>query len=166
MSKFSTIFSVFVIAILLTSVVHGKQIQTVTEVKAEEITVQPEPEVPLSPVSYTDKYTSQYGVDIKVFKKVMWCESDNNPKAHNKTDPNGGSFGIMQFQTRTFYSYAKKIKLENPDISNVEDQIQVASYMFSIGEAKQWTTYRAIMNGGVYTFTTKQGKVHTVRCKL
>lgn len=143
MSKFSKIFSVLSIAILLTSVVHGKQIQTTT-VLADEVVAQAEPEVPLSPVEYADKYATQYGIDANVFKKVMWCESSNNPNAHNKNDPNGGSFGIMQFQTATFYSYAKKIKIENPDIHNVEQQILVASYMFSIGQAKQWSCYKLV----------------------
>lgn len=96
----------------------------------------------LSPVEYVDKYAEQYGVDSQVLKKVMFCESSNNPKAVNKKDPNGGSFGVMQFQIETFYSYAKKIKIENPDIHNVEQQIKVASYMFSIGQMKQWSCAR------------------------
>jgi soluble lytic murein transglycosylase-like protein len=142
MSTFSKIFSVLAIAILLTSVVHGKQIQPSIEVKSEQVVAQPEPEVPLSPVEYADKYTKYYGVDPTIFKKVMFCESSNNPKAFNKNDPNGGSFGVMQFQIATFYSYANKLKIEKPDIHNVEQQIKVASYMFSIGQMRQWSCAR------------------------
>jgi len=139
MSKLTTIFSVLTIAILLTGVVHGKQIQA-PQVKAEEIMVQPEPEVPLSPEEYADKYTAQYGVDPTIFKKVMWCESSNNPDA---IGDGGAARNVMQFHKPTFVGYAKKLGKEM-DYNSYKDQIELASYMFSIGEQSHWTCYKKV----------------------
>lgn len=161
MSKFSKIFSVFVIAILLTSVVHGKQFQPV-EVKADQVMAQPEPEVPLSPTEYADKYAAQYQVDASVFKKVMWCESNN--RQESKGD-NGRAIGVYQFHKGTFDMYSKKLG-KTLDINSYQDQIELAAYMFSIGEARQWTAYRAIINGGTYSFYSNLLDKHfTVTCK-
>lgn len=139
MSKFSKIFSVLTIAILLTSVVHGKQIQTTT-VLADEVVAQAEPEIPLSPVEYADKYAAQYGIDANVFKKVMWCESSNNPYAIGDS---GLARNVMQFHKSTFISYEKKLGIDL-NYDSYKDQIQLAAYMFSIGEQRQWTCYHRV----------------------
>jgi hypothetical protein len=161
MSKFSKIFSVFVIAVLLTSVVHGKQIP-ITPTKTEEVTVQSEPEVPLSPVEYADKYAAQYGIDASVFKKVMWCESNNRQEARGDSNR---AIGVYQFHKGTFDMYSKKLG-KTLDIYSYRDQIELAAYMFSIGEARHWTAYRAVINGGTYSFYSNMlGKHFIVTCK-
>lgn len=132
--------------------------------------------VPLKPTEYELKqysvtalleyYAQEYNTPIKPLLKVGWCESQYNEKAHNKTDPNGGSKNYMQFQNKTFYAYAKILDIEKPDIWDKVQIAQVSAYMFSIGEGKQWTTYRAYMNGGSYSFFYKpQNKIITVYCK-
>lgn len=109
------------------------------------------------------KYSTQYGISEQLIKKVANCESSFSPKAINHSD---NSQGLMQFQPQTFYTYAKKISIANPSIWNADQQVHVAAYMFSIGQGKQWTTYRAIQNGGSYTFYSKQLKKWiTVYCK-
>jgi len=90
------------------------------------------------------KYAEIYNVSHKQLLTVAKCESQLNPKAHNKNDPNGGSRGIFQFQTSTFNRYSSILKIEEPDIWNSEQQIKVAAYMFSKGQQKQWTCYRNI----------------------
>ena len=44
-----------------------------------------------------------------VLSSLMEClireESSGNPNAHNEDDPNGGSFGILQYQIPTFQMY-------------------------------------------------------------
>ena len=70
---------------------------------------------------------------------LIKCESGNNPYAWNKKDPRGGSKGILQFQKPTFYYYAEKIGITNPDIWNVEQQMIVADYIISQGKLYLWT---------------------------
>ena len=140
MSTFSKIFSVLAIAILLTSVVHGKQSQR-QEVKSEEVTIQIEPEIPLSPLEYADKYAAQYGIDANVFKKVMFCESSNNPKA---VGDGGRARNVMQFHKPTFDAYAKKYG-EELDYNSYHDQIELAAYMFSKGQQGHWTCYSKVI---------------------
>lgn len=113
-----------------------------------------------------EHFAKEYRTDPIPLLKVGECESGYNEKAHNKTDPNGGSKSYMQFQSTTFYGYAKKIGIQNPNIWNKIQVAQVAAYMFSIGEGNQWTTYRAYMNGGSYSFYYKPlGKTITVYCR-
>ena len=70
------------------------------------------------------------------------CESGFNEKAWNKSDPQGGAHGIAQFLSPTFYRNAEAMGLKDADIHNTDQQLDVMGYMFSIGEAKQWTCYR------------------------
>jgi soluble lytic murein transglycosylase-like protein len=104
--------------------------------------------VVLSPQEYAKTYADQYNVSSEQLIKVMKCESNFDPEAYNGSDQNGGSFGIMQFQKSTFYSYSKKLEIENPDIKNVEQQIKVSAYMFSLGQSKQWSCSRKLGIGG------------------
>jgi len=164
MSKLYKIFSVLAIAILLTGVVHGKQIQT-SKVLSEEVTVQPEPEVPLSPEEYADKYALQYGIDARVFKKVMWCESGYSP---NKVGDGGRAKNVLQYHRATFIGDAKEMG-EDLDYNSYHDQIKAGAWSFSQGESykRRWTAYRAIMNGGTYSFySTLLQQHYTVNCKL
>lgn len=87
-------------------------------------------------------YALLYNDTDVILQKIAKCESSLNPKAWNKSDPHGGSKGLFQFQNSTFYNYAKILEIENPDIWNVEQQAEIASYMVSIGEAHQWTCFR------------------------
>lgn len=110
-------------------------------------------------------FAKEYNIDPVPLKKTAWCESHYDMSKHNGTDPNGGSFGGLQYQKRTFYTYAKLAGIENPDIHNKVHQAKTGAYMFSIGEAKQWTTWRALMNGGSYTFFYKPiNDYYTVYC--
>lgn len=140
MSKFSKIFSILTIAILLTSVVYGKQSQA-PQIKAEEVMVQPEPEIPLSPVEYADKYALQYGIDASVFKKVMFCESSNNPKA---VGDGGKARNVLQFHKPTFDAYSK-LYGKQLDYDSYKDQIELAAWMFSKGQQGHWTCYSKVV---------------------
>lgn len=82
---------------------------------------------------------ARYQINPASLKRVAKCESGYNKDAINTNDPNGGSKGILQFQDLTFYQNAAILKIENPDIWNVSQQIQTAAYLFSKGEAHQWT---------------------------
>lgn len=134
------IFPVIAIAILLTSIEYGKKTQYL-QVKDEEVIAEAIPEIPLSPVEYADKYAAQYKVDASLLKKVMWCESSNNPKA---IGDGGLAKNVMQFHKPTFDSYSNKLG-EELSYDSYKDQIKLAAYMFSIGEAHHWTCYKKVI---------------------
>ena len=73
--------------------------------------------------------------------KVAICESSLNPKAFNKTDGIGGSYGVFQFQKSTFLRYSKQLN-EELDYYSTYDQAKVAAYMFSLGQQRQWSCYQ------------------------
>lgn len=75
-------------------------------------------------------------------RKVISCESSFKEGAWNKKDPHGGAKGIAQFLQPTFNRYSKEVGIENTDIWNTEHQLETMAYMFSIGQAKQWTCYK------------------------
>ena len=79
------------------------------------------------------------GVSAQVAWDIARCESGFNPLAHNPNDPNGGSFGVFQFQLKTFYNFSSKYGVENPDIKNTAQQIKLAILMFRDGLQSHWT---------------------------
>jgi Transglycosylase SLT domain len=112
--------------------VSSSKPETKTEVKVEEA-----PKENPKPKTYhelIDYYCDQYGCNPVQLKRVMRCESTNNPNARN-----GIHIGLFQFNPNTFKAYAAKAGIVNPDIWDAEDQIQTASYMFANGQARQWS---------------------------
>ena len=87
---------------------------------------------------------SKEQVPVSTILKIGECESSFNPKAHNTSDPNGGSRGVFQFQERTFYDYAKKYNIDNPDIWNPFQQINLAIYMIRDGKIGLWSCSKMI----------------------
>lgn len=133
------ILSFVFIALLLTGYFAKEQLHAPI-VKAEEVTVQEEPQLPLTPIQAADKYTKQYGVDPVIFKKVMFCESSNNPDA---VGDHGLARNVMQFHKPTFDSYAK-LYGKQLSYDSYEDQIELAAWMFSNGEQHHWTCYSTV----------------------
>ena len=89
---------------------------------------------------------------------VVRCESNFNPLAHNKSDPNTGSYGIAQFQLNTFY---KNTKFENPDIWNANQQLETMAQMWAIGEQGQWSCYWKYIGQSVPWQSLKAWEVHS-----
>lgn len=89
-----------------------------------------------------------YNQNSKVISAVLNCESGFDPFAYNPKDP-GGSYGIAQFGTSTFYHFAPQIGIKNPDVWNPEQEIDTMAYMFSLGEKtrRRWTCYRDLPIG-------------------
>ena len=85
-------------------------------------------------------------------RDLIACESSGNPNAKNlkdvhydlKGNKSIGSFGILQFSKNTFYEYAEKAKVRNPNINNPEQQIRVAEYMISIGLGNRWSCWEKV----------------------
>jgi len=112
-------------------------------------------------------FSNLYGVDNRIVDKVIDCESDYNPSA--KGD-GGHSNGIAQIQKPTWnwmeLQYFKEWG-EHLDYQSSHDQIKLLAYQISKGNGINWTTYRALMNGGTYSFWSKQNnKYYTIVCKL
>lgn len=104
---------------------------------------EPVPSDPVPPTKLTTReivvgFANQYQVSSTQMLGVMKCESGGNQYAWNKNDPGVGSKGIFQFQTSTFYKYAKELHFENPDIWSIEQQAEIAAYMFKKGQQLQW----------------------------
>lgn len=102
--------------------------------KEEEKSPEPEAQKVSSNEDLITFYCEKYGCSTAQLTRVMKCESGGNPKARN-----GIHIGLFQFNPATFRSNANKIGLVNADIWNREDQIQTAAYMFSVGQAGQWS---------------------------
>lgn len=89
-------------------------------------------------------YAKIHGSSPTKLEKVMICESGGNNKAWNKKDPGVGSKGLMQFQEGTFYGYAARVGIKNPDIWDRKQQVEVASWMFSKGLAYHWSCSKIV----------------------
>ena len=87
-----------------------------------------------------------------VLSSLMEClireESSGNPNAHNKEDPNGGSYGLLQFQKPTFQMYCvDKYGLED-NIWDENIQKQCCQMMLDEDEDNvyHWSTHRQCWN--------------------
>lgn len=89
-------------------------------------------------------YAIHYGIPAQSLIKTLKCESGFNKDAINLNDPNGGSKGVAQFQDATFAKYSKLAGLTKANVWNPLDSIQVAAYMFSIGQQHQWSCFNEI----------------------
>lgn len=122
----------------------------------------------LTPSDYIVKYANQFNTDPNVLLKVAKCESEI--KQTTKGDYLNGTYlaiGLFQYHQGTWIRHSKLLG-EELDRDSVEDQAKLAAYIFAnYPEARnEWTTYRAIMNGGVYSFYSKLlGKHYTVICR-
>jgi len=78
---------------------------------------------------------------------TIQCESSWIENNVNKNDPNGGSFGLAQFQIPTFKQFCiNKYHLSDSldDIMNPQIQIECAEKMFNEGLGHHWTCYRKL----------------------
>lgn len=108
-------------------------------------------------------WANYYNYPSNVLQQVMTCESQG--EAATKGD-DGQSVGIFQIQQETWNRFTKEMGV-TLDRDSSFDQAEVAAYAFSHGHGDDWTTYRAIENGGTYTFYYKlEQRMYTVTCKM
>lgn len=130
----------------------------------------PEPPPELTTEAYITMYASQYGSDKEILMKVMSCESGGEM---NVIGDSGRARNIFQYHTETWDRYAKRYRetfgVEDEfDINSRHDAAKLTAWVFSLGEInrREWTTYVAIKNGGVYKFHSKLlNKDFVVVCK-
>lgn len=111
------------------------------------IAAEPPPEVALSLTTREEMEAyirKEYPQRAEEIIKVIACESDFNPQAINRNDPNGGSKGLGQFQDATFVRYSKLAGINSADVWNPKDSIDTVIYMFKIGAQSQWSCYNLL----------------------
>lgn len=104
-----------------------------------------------------------YAAPEKKLTLMFRCESQFNQAAIGAE----GEIGVAQYKQGTFDKLSKLMG-ETLDIHSYSDQIKLTSWVsvHAPSEMQNWTTWRAIQNGGVYTFTSqKTKKKYTVICK-
>ena len=106
-----------------------------------------------------------FGGDNKVLiSKILWCESQ-----HQNFEIWGDghkAYGVAQYHEDTFNRYALLMGQDLEWKSQI-DQVKLLSWQaqYLPKSLWEWTTYRAIKNGGIYIFVDKKGIKHTVVCK-
>jgi len=128
------------------------------------------PELPFEKLpieSIVGIYADMYGVDPAIGIAVLKCESRGK---HSTEGDNGNAKGIFQYWDDTWNRHYREFyKLTGIELSkdSPADNARLAMWAFSTGKANEWTTYRAIKNGGTYSFYSRQLKKHfTVKCSL
>lgn len=110
-----------------------------------------------------NQFSNIYNVDPKLVSKIIQCESQFD---HDALGDGGQAFGVMQYHKASFQRHAKLMG-EELDYYSTHDQIKLSVWAIANGHAREWTSFRAIQNGGVYSFYSKKLKKHyTVKCKL
>lgn len=128
----------------------------------------PEIEKPLywvnpAPIEVVQKYSDEYKIDANLLYSVLICESNLNPNV--QAGDSGHSKTIAQIKDPTWDYLEKKLGL-SLDKGSYHDAIRLTAGAMSISEGENWTPYRAIKNGGSYTFFNRHTqKWQTVYCK-
>lgn len=112
-------------------------------------------------------YAKEYDVSVPVALAVARCESQFG----KLPDGDGGKAkGLWQYWDDTWHRHYKEFYKETGIElikGNQKDDTQLAMWAFSKGKATEWTTYVSLMNGGTYSFYSKQLKKHfTVKCSI
>lgn len=103
------------------------------------------------------------GVDQRLVLSMMKCESEGKQGA---IGDGKHAVGIFQYWPETWTRHSAKYG-EKLDRNSYQDQAELATWAVANGMGNEWTSYRAIKNGGSYTFFYKlQNKKITVYCDL
>lgn len=77
---------------------------------------------------------------------IIACESSG--RHDNVWGDNGRSYGIAQFQERTFYNLAKKSGMQGLKWEDRKAQIRLLSWAVKNGHGKEWTCYNKLQKRG------------------
>ncbi len=78
---------------------------------------------------------ARWGADPTQLLRVAWCESRYNPSAYNAS----GASGLFQFMPRTWAANSVRAGYGGASVFDPVASANTAAYMFSIGQAGQWT---------------------------
>lgn len=108
-------------------------------------------------------YAYKNGVDPILALSMMECESKGK---QNTIGDYNRAIGIFQYWKDTWERHSKAYG-KTLDINNPEHQAELATWAIANGMGREWTSYRAIKNGGSYTFFYKlEQREITVYCSL
>lgn len=112
-------------------------------------------------------YAEQYEVSVPIALAVARCESQFG----KLSDGDGGNAkGLWQYWDDTWNRHYKEFYKETAIElvkGNQIDDTQLAMWAFSKGKSKEWSTYRAIINGGNYSFYSRSLQKHfVVKCSV
>ncbi len=123
-------------------------------------------ELKISELSTTEQinhFAKIYNVDGSLVSAMVKCESKGDIDA---VGDSGRAFGILQYHKASFERHSKLFG-EELDYYSSYDQIKLTSWALSKGYGREWTSYRAIKNGGKYSFYSNLLKKHfVVYCKI
>src|SRR3990167_512271 len=103
------------------------------------------------------------GVDPKLISKVIECESQWK---ENAVGDGNRAYGLFQYHKASFKNHAK-LYGEELDYYSSFDQIKLGTWAIANGMGREWTSFRAIKNGGTYSFYSKLlQKNFVAKCKL
>lgn len=108
-------------------------------------------------------FSDKYGANYNDLYSTGKCESGLNPSV---IGDNNLAHGVFQIHEETFNRWSSEMK-EDLDYNSAYDQIKISAWAFAKGEKyrRSWTMYRALKNGGVYSFHSKLlKKDFTVHC--
>ena len=82
-----------------------------------------------------NKYSSEYGVNKELLRKIAYCESKFNPNAANKYYA-----GLFQFSVNTWINTRREMNMnDDPQLRlNAEESIRTAAYKLSRGGVGSW----------------------------
>ena len=92
-------------------------------------------ETPKARIRY---WAEKYGVSVYQMTETCRCESGFK---HKGLYGSAGEYGIAQFLLTTFLQYRPRPNMEYMDL---DDQLEVMAYMFSLGEQRHWTCWRVL----------------------
>ena len=89
----------------------------------------------------------QYRKVLETAQTVINCESGGVHDRWGDKDRPHSSYGVAQFQKRTFDELAKKATLPDPDWKSSAQQVQLLIWAIQNGYGKRWTCYRLMAKG-------------------
>lgn len=111
---------------------------------------------------WVQQFAQEYGASHRDILAVGFCESGFN---ENAVGDNGKSINVFQWQ-ESFWNDVTNRMGQKLDRNSSYDQSKATAWIFANGsesDKRKWTTYRALKNGGVYTFKS-HNKTYIVKC--
>jgi len=89
----------------------------------------------------------QYRQVLETAQTVIDCESGGIQDLWGDKEMPHLSYGVAQFQKRTFEEMAKKAMMSDPDWMNPAQQVHLLIWAIQNGYGKRWTCYRLMAKG-------------------
>lgn len=85
----------------------------------------------------TEVACAYFGCNSNQLKRVMNCESGQNPLAVNRREP-GQPSGLFQYKLQTWSNFSQKAGIPNANIWDADAQIYTTAWAFSKNLSSHW----------------------------